>query len=90
MMNHLREIPTMGFGEPLPISAEHGDGITNIALVIDRILDQKRRFRERFESDIKWQTLKLQVETDMYTNRNNKDYEKTFPVTKPEVQVAVK
>ena len=90
VMKHLREIPRMGFGEPLPISAEHGDGITNIALVIDRILDQKRRFRERFESDIKRQTLKLQLEADMDANRNNKDYEKTFPVTKPDLQVAVK
>ena len=53
VMKHLREISRMGFGESLPILEEHGDGITNIAIVIDRILDQKRRFRERFESDIK-------------------------------------
>ena len=54
MMKHLREIPSMGFNDPFPILVDHGDGITNIALVIDRILDQKRRFRGRFESDIKW------------------------------------
>ena len=54
MMKHLREIPSMGFGDPFPILVDHGDGITNIALVIDHILDQKRRFRGRFESDIKW------------------------------------
>ena len=90
VMEHLRESPRMGFGKPLPISAEHGDGITNIAVVIDRILDQKRRFRERVERDTKWQTRKLQLKADMDTNRNNKEYEKIFPVTEPDLQVAVK
>ena len=74
MIENLREISKMGFGEPFPISANHGDGITNIAVVIDRILSQKRGFRERVERDIKLQTRKLQIKVDMDANRNNKEY----------------
>ena len=75
-MEHLQEIPSMGFDEPLPISAEHGGGITNIAVLINHILDQKRRFRERVERDIKRQTRNMQLEAEMDANRNNKDYKK--------------
>lgn len=43
VMDHLAEIERLGFGEVVPISAEHGEGFADIAAIIEDMTDFKRR-----------------------------------------------
>ncbi len=40
--SHLSEISRIGFGEAIPISAEHGEGMADIAAIVDRLTNEKR------------------------------------------------
>lgn len=41
--DHLSEISREGFGNPIPISAEHGEGLADIASVVESLSMKKRR-----------------------------------------------
>ena len=41
--DHLTEATRVGFGEALPISAEHGEGMSDIAVVIEELSEHKRQ-----------------------------------------------
>ena len=45
VMDHLAEISRCGFGDAIPISAEHGDGMAEVASIIHTLTQEKR---ERF------------------------------------------
>jgi len=38
---HLEEASRIGFGEAIPVSAEHGEGLADLALVIDKAIKKK-------------------------------------------------
>ena len=42
VLDNLAEISRAGFGEPMPISAEHGEGIADIAVLIHKLTREKR------------------------------------------------
>lgn len=42
VMEHLNEVSRCGFGEAIPISAEHGDGMADIASIISKMTREKR------------------------------------------------
>ncbi|KAL7554697.1 hypothetical protein ACHAWF_018371 [Thalassiosira exigua] len=42
VLDHLAEVSRAGFGEPLPISAEHGEGMADIAVIIEKLSREKR------------------------------------------------
>ena len=42
VMDHLSEATRVGFGEAVPISAEHGEGMADIAIVIEELSEKKR------------------------------------------------
>lgn len=43
VMDHLAEATRVGFGESVPISAEHGEGMSDIAVLIEELSHQKRK-----------------------------------------------
>ncbi|KAL9181392.1 hypothetical protein ACHAXT_010197 [Thalassiosira profunda] len=43
VLDNLAEVARAGFGEPIPISSEHGEGMVDIAVVIERLTREKRR-----------------------------------------------
>mmetsp|Transcript_32518 Transcript_32518/g.71377 ORF Transcript_32518/g.71377 Transcript_32518/m.71377 type:complete len:646 (-) Transcript_32518:1040-2977(-) len=43
VMSHLEEASRVGFGEALPISAEHGEGLADVAAVIEELTEAKRK-----------------------------------------------
>ncbi|GKY99877.1 hypothetical protein MPSEU_000941400 [Mayamaea pseudoterrestris] len=49
ILDHLHEATRVGFGEPLPISAQHGEGMVDIAVIIEEMTSQKR---QRLESSM--------------------------------------
>jgi len=42
VLDTLSEISRAGFGEPVPISAEHGEGLADIAVLINKLTREKR------------------------------------------------
>ena len=42
VMDHLAEATRVGFGESVPISAEHGEGMSDIAVLIEELSERKR------------------------------------------------
>uniref|UniRef100_A0A7S4W2G9 GTPase Der n=2 Tax=Ditylum brightwellii TaxID=49249 RepID=A0A7S4W2G9_9STRA len=42
VMEHLLEASRVGFGEPIPISAEHGEGLADIAIIVEEMIREKR------------------------------------------------
>jgi GTP-binding protein len=42
VMDHLTEVLRLGFGEAIPISAEHGEGLADIAILIEDMTNKKR------------------------------------------------
>lgn len=42
VLEHVEEAARVGFGDPLLISAEHGEGMADIAVVIEQLTQQKR------------------------------------------------
>ena len=42
VLDSLAEISRVGFGEPVPISAEHGEGMADIATIINELTRKKR------------------------------------------------
>lgn len=57
VLDHLSEVSTLGFGEAVAISAEHGEGMADIATVIEALTKKKREFlgietREEEEMDV--------------------------------------
>eukprot|EP00578_Thalassiosira_sp_NH16_P011023 CAMPEP_0181126592 /NCGR_PEP_ID=MMETSP1071-20121207/27725_1 /TAXON_ID=35127 /ORGANISM="Thalassiosira sp., Strain NH16" /LENGTH=605 /DNA_ID=CAMNT_0023212231 /DNA_START=102 /DNA_END=1920 /DNA_ORIENTATION=+ len=42
VLDTLSEVSRAGFGDPVPISAEHGEGLVDVAAVIDRFTREKR------------------------------------------------
>ena len=42
VLDSIAEVARAGFGEPIPISAEHGDGMAEIAALVDRLAREKR------------------------------------------------
>ena len=42
-MSHLHEAASIGFGEAIPISAEHGEGIADIATILHHLTEMKRK-----------------------------------------------
>ena len=51
VLDHLSEVSRLGFGEAVPISAEHGEGMADIAALIED-LSQKRRTFLGIQSDV--------------------------------------
>jgi GTP-binding protein len=43
VLDNLAEVSRAGFGEPIPISAEHGEGMVDVAEIIDRLTQEKRQ-----------------------------------------------
>lgn len=43
VLDHLSEVSRVGFGEAVPMSAEHGEGLADIAAVIETLTRKKRR-----------------------------------------------
>lgn len=43
VLDNLAEVSRAGFGEPIPISAEHGEGMVDVAEIIDKFTQEKRR-----------------------------------------------
>jgi len=43
VLEHLAEASRIGFGEAIPISAEHGEGMGDVAVVIQNLTNQKRK-----------------------------------------------
>ncbi len=43
IMQHLSEISRLGFGEAVPMAAEHGEGLADIAELIEKLTAKKRR-----------------------------------------------
>jgi GTP-binding protein len=42
IMDHLLEVSRLGFGEAIPISAEHGEGLADIAGLINNLSEEKK------------------------------------------------
>ena len=42
VLDSIAEVARAGLGEPIPISAEHGDGMAEIAVLVDRLAREKR------------------------------------------------
>ncbi|KAL3827542.1 hypothetical protein ACHAXA_002039 [Cyclostephanos tholiformis] len=42
VLDNIAEVTRAGLGEPIPISAEHGDGMAEIAVLVDRLSREKR------------------------------------------------
>jgi GTP-binding protein len=42
VLDNIAEVARAGIGEPIPISAEHGDGMAEIAVLVDRLTREKR------------------------------------------------
>ena len=42
VLDNLAEVSRAGFGNPVPISAEHGEGLVDLAVVIDKLTREKR------------------------------------------------
>lgn len=42
VMEHLNDVSREGFGEPIPISAEHGEGLADVAAIIEEFSLEKR------------------------------------------------
>jgi GTP-binding protein len=51
ILDHLNEATRVGFGEPIPISAQHGEGMAEIAVIVDQLTAQKQRHLERIGND---------------------------------------
>jgi len=43
VMDHLSEVSRLGFGEAIPISAEHGEGLADIAAIIEEFTKKKKQ-----------------------------------------------
>jgi GTP-binding protein len=46
VMGHLREVTSLGFGEAIPISALQGDGLADIAILIEQLKGEKQTVEE--------------------------------------------
>jgi GTPase len=40
VLEHLRDLEKLGFGEPIPISAYHGEGLADIAVLLEQVQQQ--------------------------------------------------
>lgn len=45
VIEHLSDVSRMGFGEVIPISAEHGEGMADLAVIIDDLATKKQQIR---------------------------------------------
>lgn len=74
VMSHLAEVSRIGFGEAIPISAEHGEGLSDVANVIEQLYSKKKDFmgmnidneadmnhEEKEERTIKEKSLRLAI-----------------------------
>eukprot|EP00978_Attheya_sp_CCMP212_P023393 scaffold71585_cov49-Attheya_sp.AAC.4 len=43
ILQHLEEAARVGFGEPIPISAIHGDGLADVAVVVLNLAEERRQ-----------------------------------------------
>jgi len=43
VLDNLDDISRLGFGDPIPISAEHGEGIADIAVIIEKLTKAKKK-----------------------------------------------
>jgi len=43
VLDNIAEVARAGLGEPIPISAEHGDGMAEIAVLVDKLTKDKRK-----------------------------------------------
>lgn len=43
VLDNIAEVARAGLGEPIPISAEHGDGMAEIAVLVDKLTKEKRK-----------------------------------------------
>eukprot|EP00592_Proboscia_alata_P014646 CAMPEP_0194399434 /NCGR_PEP_ID=MMETSP0174-20130528/126660_1 /TAXON_ID=216777 /ORGANISM="Proboscia alata, Strain PI-D3" /LENGTH=625 /DNA_ID=CAMNT_0039195847 /DNA_START=351 /DNA_END=2225 /DNA_ORIENTATION=- len=80
VMEHLREISRVGFGKPVPISAEHGEGIADIAVVIDRLVKKKRLLQEQAEQALS-DTDIVESQTALLPNEADDGPEKPLQLT---------
>jgi GTP-binding protein len=54
VLDNIAEVARAGLGEPIPISAEHGDGMAEIAVLVDKLTKEKRKrlgLPERSDAD---------------------------------------
>ena len=63
VIDHLTEVSRCGFGEAIPISAEHGDGMAEVATIIHQLTQDKR----------KRLGLPLQTDEDEDDSKNDED-----------------
>eukprot|EP00816_Leptocylindrus_hargravesii_P011205 CAMPEP_0196823890 /NCGR_PEP_ID=MMETSP1362-20130617/89483_1 /TAXON_ID=163516 /ORGANISM="Leptocylindrus danicus, Strain CCMP1856" /LENGTH=553 /DNA_ID=CAMNT_0042203937 /DNA_START=326 /DNA_END=1987 /DNA_ORIENTATION=+ len=75
ILEHLAEASRAGFGEAIPISAEHGEGLTDLAVIVDELTRQKME--------------RLGISSDPTTEEDkNKDKKEEDHVNKP-LQLAI-
>ena len=43
VLDNIAEVTRAGLGEPIPISAEHGDGMAELAVLVDKLTKDKRK-----------------------------------------------
>jgi len=62
VLEHLLEANILGFGDSIPISAEHGEGISDIALIIENLQKEKNKlYGNETDGDNKEKPLQLAV-----------------------------
>merc|ERR1740124_1471418 len=74
VMEHLVEVARLGFGEAVPISAEHGEGLADVAVLIERLTREKR---ERLGLPPVAATIDQGNKNNKKNNKNNNNKEKT-------------
>jgi GTPase len=99
VLDHLVEATRVGFGEAVPISAEHGEGMADIALVIEALSQQKRQAfgysRERVFTlptdklqKIASSTLEENIMDDTYNHNDTRSNSEVYKKEKP-LQLAI-
>jgi GTP-binding protein len=51
VMGHLEEVLRVGFGEAIPVSAEHGEGMADIAIVMEEVMAEKKNHSKGVDDD---------------------------------------
>jgi GTP-binding protein len=64
VLDHLVEAQRVGFGEAIPISAEHGEGLADLAVIIHRLTKQKHLHLQRDRAKLKDDYLENQETND--------------------------
>jgi len=52
VLENLQEVETLGFGEAIPISAEHGEGLADLAVLVEECIHAKNPTKREEEEEI--------------------------------------